>query len=213
MPPLLLTFSHEHRKVSRLVNAKIILFSSFIEPCSSFNQFFLAANPLSTVPLKSLDDVTVSVGRNVIPTQLHVVDPWIRPPRTVETQQAIGTPGDFDLYPRIKVTPHDRIKFAMRPIAREGSNTQRHGVYVITDKQLVRDYLDGKTEHPCSEPAYTEERPCQVVEYQGLNATDCPARETLFPLLEIFGGGGEVHPNPTESRRRREARYSPSIVR
>jgi hypothetical protein len=144
------------------------------------------------VPLKSIDDVSVFVDGTVIPTQLHVVDPWIRPPRGVETQQAHGLPGDFDLYPKITVTPFDRIKFNMRPIAREGSNTQRHGVYVITEKQIVRDFLDGKSDHPCGEPVYTEDDLCQVVEYQGLNATNCPARETLFPLLEIFGSSGEI---------------------
>merc|ERR1712238_72957 len=41
---------------------------------------------------------------------------------------------------------------------------------------------------------------CQVIDYQGLNATDCPAHETLFPLLEIFGGSGEIE-YTTDSRR------------
>lgn len=152
----------------------------------------MVGNCETIIPLTSFDDVSVSVDGTVIPTQLHVVDPWIRPPRGVETQQAQGAAGDFELYPRIKVTPFDRIKFNMRPIAREGDNTQRHGVYVITNRVLVRDYLDGKSEHPCGEPVYTKEDPCQVVEYQGLNATGCPARETLFPLLEIFGSSGEI---------------------
>jgi len=144
------------------------------------------------IPLKSIDDVSISQDGKVIPTKLHVVDPWIRPPRGVGTQQAIGMPGDFNLYPNITTTSFDRIKFIMRPIAREGINTQRHGVYVITDKKIVQDYLDGKSEHPCGEPVYTEENICQVVEDQGLNATDCPSRVTLFPLLEIFGDSGEI---------------------
>jgi len=100
--------------------------------------------------------------------------------------------GDFDGYPRIVATPYDSVEFLMRPVARVGPNTQRHGVYVITDKAIVQDYLEGKTEHPCGEPVYTEELPCQVVEYEGLNATDCPSRATLFPLLEIFGGSGVI---------------------
>lgn len=154
---------------------------------------FMTVNSDDIVPLKSLDDVSISVdGNNIITTKVHVVDPWIRPPRGVATQQALGLAGDFDLYPRITATGFDRIRFNMRPIAREGTNTQRHGVYVITDKQLVRDYLDGNSEHPCGEPVYTEEKLCQVVEYQGLNATDCPARKTLFPLLEIFGSSGDI---------------------
>lgn len=144
------------------------------------------------VPLKSSDDIPVSMDGKAVPTKLHVVDPWIRPPRGVETQQAIGLAGDFDLYPRITASPYDRIEFNMRPIKREGDNKQRHGVYVITDKQLVQDYLDGKSENPCGEPEYTEENLCQVVEYEGLNATNCPSRETLFPLLEIFGSSGEI---------------------
>ena len=145
------------------------------------------------VPLTSFDDVSVAVEGKVIPTQKHVVDPWIRPPRGLETQQALGLAGDFDEYPRITVTPFDTITFKMRPIDRKGStNTQRHGVYINTNKQLVRDYLDGTSEHPCSEPVYTEEDLCQVIEFEGLNATDCPDHETLFPMLEIFGGFGEI---------------------
>ena len=168
---------------SCLLNAlALVRISSLLPTCSS--QF---------VPLESLDDVSISLGSgNIVETKLHVVDPWIRPPRGVETQQGIGAPGDFDNYPRIAVTPFDRIKFIMRPIAREGGNTQRHGVYVITNKQLVQDYLDGKSEHPCGEPVYTEDNICQVVENQGLNGTDCPDRVTLFPLLEIFGSSGEI---------------------
>ena len=161
--------------------ASMLMFSSFmVGSCDTI------------VPLTSFDDMPVVSDGKAVKTQLHVVDPWIRPPRGVETQQAIGLAGDFDLYPRISAGPFDRIEFNMRPIQREGGNTQRHGVYVITDKQLVEDYLDGKSEHPCGEPVYTDENICQVVEYQGLNATDCPSRETLFPLLEIFGDSGEI---------------------
>jgi len=144
------------------------------------------------VPVTSSEGVSVFVEGNVVPTQKHVVDPWVRPPRGVPTQQAIGMEGDFDGYPTIVASPYDSIEFLMRPVARDGDNTQRHGVYVITDKQLVQDYLDGKSEHPCGEPVYTPELLCQVVEYEGLNATDCPSRQTLFPLLEIFGASGEI---------------------
>ena len=144
------------------------------------------------VPVTSSSGMSVYVDGKVVATQKHVVDPWIRPPRGVPTQQAIGMPGDFDGYPQITATPYDSIEFLMRPVARVGDNTQRHGVYVITDKQIVRDYLDGKTEHPCGEPVYTPELLCQVVEFEGLNATNCPSRETLFPLLEIFGASGFV---------------------
>lgn len=153
---------------------------------------FMVGSSETIVPLKSFEDMPVVTDGKAVKTELHVVDPWIRPPRGVETQQAIGLAGDFDLYPRIKVGPFDRIEFNMRPIQREGDNKQRHGVYVISNKQLVQDYLDGTTEHPCGEPVYTDENLCQVVEYQGLNATDCPSRETLFPLLEIFGDSGEI---------------------
>ena len=119
----------------------------------------------------------------------------------METQFALGLPGVFDGYPRITVTPFDTITFKMRPInRREGPNTQRHGVYINSNKQLVRDYLDGTSEHPCNEPIYTEEDLFQVVAYQGLNATGCPAHETLFPLFEIFGGSGEIE-YTTDSRR------------
>jgi len=155
------------------------------------------------VPLTSSDDLSVFVDGKVYQRQKHVVDPWIRPPRGKTTQQAIGMAGDFDGYPRIIASPFDDIEFLMRPIVysmRKGtfSNKQRHGVYVITEKQLVQDYLDGKSEHPCGEPVYTAEDLCQVVEYQGLNATDCPSRETLFPLLEIFGDSGVIGYTVTE---------------
>lgn len=148
---------------------------------------------ITIVPTTSSNSVTVQVAMGkVINTQKHVVDPWIRPPRGVAKQQAIGMPGDFDGYPRIIATPLDSIEFLMRPVNRVGDNTQRHGVYVITEKQLVQDYLDGKSENPCGEPVYTAEDLCQVVEYQGLNATNCPSRETLFPLMEIFGTSGVI---------------------
>ena len=42
------------------------------------------------------------------------------------------------------------------------------------------------------EPVYTDEDLCQVVEYEGINATSCPSRETLFPLMEIFGSSGVI---------------------
>mmetsp|Transcript_16966 Transcript_16966/g.26522 ORF Transcript_16966/g.26522 Transcript_16966/m.26522 type:complete len:275 (+) Transcript_16966:126-950(+) len=145
------------------------------------------------VPTTSSNSVSVQVSMGkVIKTQKHVVDPWIRPPRGVAKQQAIGMPGDFDDYPKIIATPLDSIEFLMRPVNRVGDNTQRHGVYVITEKQLVQDYLDGKSEHPCGQPVYTSEDLCQVVEYQGLNATNCLSRETLFPLMEIFGASGVI---------------------
>ena len=144
------------------------------------------------VPQTSSGDLSVFVDGKVVETRKHVVDPWIRPPRCVLTQQAIGMPGDFDGYPKITASPFDSIEFLMRPVNRVGDNKQRHGVYVITDKQLVKDYLDGNSEHPCGEPVYTAEDLCQVVEYEGLNATDCPNRETLFPLLEIFGSSGVI---------------------
>lgn len=151
------------------------------------------------VPVTVSEGVSVFVDGTVVPTQKHVVDPWIRPPRGVPTQQAIGLLGDFNGYPKIVASPFDSIEFLMRPVARVGSNTQRHGVYLITEKQLVKDYLDGKSEHPCGEPIYTSENVCQVVEFQGLNATDCPSRETLFPLLEIFGGSGVIGYTVSES--------------
>jgi hypothetical protein len=146
------------------------------------------------VPVTSAPDLSVVVDGKIIETQHHVVDPWIRPPRGVETQYGIGMPGDFDGYPRIVAGPYDSVEFLMRPVARVNQdNTQRHGVYVITDTQLVKDYLDGVTEHPCGEPVYSDpDLLCQVVEYQGLNATDCPSRETLFPLLEIKGASGVI---------------------
>lgn len=144
------------------------------------------------VPMTSSDSLPVFVDGKIVQTKKHVVDPWIRPPRGVPTQQAIGMAGDFDGYPRIIASPFDTIEFLMRPVDRVGPNTQRHGVYVITDKNLVQDYLDGKTDHPCGDPVYTAQDLCQVVEFQGLNATDCPSRETLFPLLEIFGGSGVI---------------------
>merc|ERR1719273_630449 len=176
-------FSKKLSSVTAL--ASVIALISFFAGCDCQSESSILA-------VKSVDDVSVFQDGRVIPTQLHVVDPWIRPPRGVETQQAIGMPGDFDLYPRVTVTPFDRIKFIMRPILREGVNTQRHGVYVITDKKLVQDYLDGTTEHPCGEPIYTEDKLCQVVQYEGLNATDCPSHTTLFPMLEIFGDSGEI---------------------
>jgi hypothetical protein len=144
------------------------------------------------IPQKSTDDLSVFVDGKVVETQKHVVDPWIRPPRCVVTQQAIGMPGDFSGYPKIIASPFDKIEFLMRPVDRVGDNKQRHGVYVITDQQIVQDYLDGKSEHPCGEPVYTDEELCQVVEFEGLNATDCPSRKTLFPLLEIFGSSGVI---------------------
>lgn len=144
------------------------------------------------VPVTSSDGVSVFVDGTAVPTQRHLVDPWIRPPRGVPTQQAIGRPGDFAGYPKIVAGPYDSVEFRMRPVARAGDNTQRHGVYVVTDPRLVQDYVDGATADPCGEPVYTPEEPCQVVEYQGLNATGCPSRETLFPLLEIFGASGEI---------------------
>lgn len=170
---------------SPALNALTLAFLSSFAPSCSGQQL---------VPLTSVEDLPISRGSggDVVPTRLHVADPWIRPPRGVATQQAIGMPGDFDGYPNVTATPFDRIKFVMRPILREGANTQRHGVYVITDKQLVRDYLDGKTEHPCGAAAWTDDDICQVVEHQGLNATDCPSRATLFPLLEIKGDGGTI---------------------
>ena len=170
-------------------------FSSMTTAMASMSLFstFMVGSCETLVPLKSMEDLPIVVDGKAVETHMHMVDPWIRPPRGVETQQAIGMAGDFDLYPRvIAASRFDRIHFNMRPIEREGDNKQRHGVYVITDKQLVKDYLDGKSEHPCGEPVYTNENLCQVVEYQGLNATDCPLRETLFPLLEIFGNAGEI---------------------
>lgn len=164
----------------------ILLVSSFkIGTCNNET-----ATPF--VPVTSLDDVPVFVDGTIVPTKKHVVDPWVRPPRGVPRQEALGMPGDFDGYPKIVASPYDSIEFMMRPVNRVGDNTQRHGVYVITDKQLVQDYLNGVTEHPCGEPVYTDMNLCQVVEFQGLNATDCPSRETLFPLLEIFGASGVV---------------------
>lgn len=144
------------------------------------------------VPTTSSKSMSVMMDGKVVQARKHKVDPWIRPPRGVATQQAIGMSGDFDGYPKIIATPLDSIKFLMRPVNRVGDNTQRHGVYVITDKQIVQDYLDGKTQHPCGEPVYTDVELCQVVEYQGLNATNCPSRETLFPLMKIFGSSGVV---------------------
>jgi len=144
------------------------------------------------VPTTSAKSMSVMLDGKAVQTSKHTVDPFIRPPRGVATQQAIGMPGDFDGYPRIIATPLDTIEFLMRPVNRVGVNTQRHGVYVITDKMLVQDYLIGKSEHPCGEPVYTDEDLCQVVEYEGINATSCPSRKTLFPLMEIFGSSGVI---------------------
>lgn len=151
-----------------------------------------ATNTSSIVPVTSSDAMSVYLDGTVIPTQRFVVDPWIRPPRNVSTQQAIGRGGDFDEYPIILASPYDTIEFVMRPIDRRGDNTQRHGVYVITEPHFVQEYLDGTREHPCGAPVYTEAQVCQVVGYAGLNATACPSRATLFPLLEIFGNSGVI---------------------
>ena len=62
----------------------------------------------------------------------------------------------------------------------------------MTDKTIVQDYLDGTTKHPCGPLVYTDEKSCLVVKYEGLNATDCEYRETLFPLLEIKGDSGMI---------------------
>jgi len=82
----------------------------------------------------------------------------------------------------------ERITFVHRTIGR----TQRHGVYLITNKTLVQDYLDDKTDTPCGPNVYTLEDVCQVVSDTGLNGTSCPNRETLFPLMELFGSSGGV---------------------
>lgn len=179
-----------------------MIFSTKISAATALVSIFLVSSFLAItcedatnttiVPVTSSDGLSVFVDGKVVQTQKHVVDPWIRPPRGVHTQQAVGMAGDFDGYPRIIASPFDEIEFLMRPITRDGDNTQRHGVYLITDKQLVQDYLDGKSDHPCGEPIYTAEDLCQVVEYQGLNATNCPFQETLFPLLEIFGASGVI---------------------
>ena len=151
------------------------------------------------IPVKSHPGVVVLYGpTTAIPTEVHVVDPWIRPPRGVTTQQALGRPGDFASYPRVTASPFDRIDFIIRPIAREGSNLQRHGVYLITDHDLVRDYIDGKTDNPCVEPVFTDIDICQVMSDQGLNGTSCPHQLTLFPLLEIFGSSGAIKYSVTD---------------
>ena len=92
------------------------------------------------VPVTSSDAMPVYLDGTVIPTQRFVVDPWIRPPRNVSTQQAIGRGGDFEEYPIIMASPYDTIEFVMRPIDRSGDNTQRHGVYVITEPHFVQEY-------------------------------------------------------------------------
>jgi hypothetical protein len=167
-------------------STKVVLLSTFIAVGGCNGQVI--------VPLTSTDDVIVLRGKEKVQTQLHVVDPWIRPPRGTATQFAIGKLGDFSGYPRIMATPFDRIKFVMRPVDRgvNVDNTQRHGVYVITNKQLVQNYLDGVSEHPCGMPTATTEEVCQVVEFEGLQSTACPDHATLFPLLEIFGTAGEI---------------------
>ena len=77
-------------------------------------------------------------------------------------------PGDFDLYPRITVTLFKEIKFVMRPIAEQGwPSMQRHGVYIITNKTIVQDYLDRKSKNLYGDPVYTQEKICQVVECEG----------------------------------------------
>ena len=172
-------------KFSAVLVSTLILSSFIVGKCDDDSN-------TTIIPATVSDGVPVYVNGTVVPTQKHVADPWIRLPRGVPTQQAIGLPGGFNGYPKIIASPFDSIEFLMCPIARVESNTQRHGVYLITEKQLVQDYLDGKSEHPCSEPIYTSENICQVVEFQGLNATDCPSRETLFPLLEIFGDSGVI---------------------
>lgn len=148
------------------------------------------------IPVKSHNGVVVirpeEGVRTMFPTKVHVVDPWIRPPRGAPSQQALDQPGDFALYPRIVASPWDRIDFIMRPIVREGDNTQRHGVYLITDHDLIRDYMEGRTDNPCGEPVFTETDLCQVMSHQGLNGTSCPHRQTLFPLVEIFGASGTI---------------------
>ena len=144
------------------------------------------------VPVNSINDRTVFEDDQLIPTKLHVVDPWIRPPRSVAVQQALGQPGNFIAYPNIAVTPFDRIKFVIRPVARTSSQTQRHGVYLNTNKTRVQEYLDGSRANPCTDPFYTSDNVCQVMSNQGLNGTSCPEHITLFPLMEIFGNSGQI---------------------
>lgn len=120
---------------------------------------------------------------------IHVVDPWIRPPRGNTAQYAVDVPGDFEGYPSLEAaSPLDRITFYHRTIGR----TQRHGVYVITNQTLVQDYLNGTTDTPCGPNLYTPDAVCQVASDTGLNGTNCPNRVTLFPLMEIFGSTGAV---------------------
>lgn len=123
--------------------------------------------------------------------KLHLVDPWIRPPRNSTRQFAVDMPGDFDGYPRLLAMPGERIKFVHRPIVQH--RTQRHGVYVITNKSLVKEYLDGKSPDPCGPAIWTNDAVCQVVQDTGLNGTDCPNRVTLFPLMEIFGHDNAIN--------------------
>jgi len=134
------------------------------------------------VPLSS-SEALVPGGQVV-----HVVDPWIRPPRNVTTQYAMDVPGNFEGYPRLQAKALERVTFVHRTIGR----TQRHGVYVMTNAAIVQDYLDGKVETPCGPAEWTVQDVCQVASDTGLNGTSCPNRQTLFPLMEIFGNSGGI---------------------